>query len=74
MGETTVIKTAGSRSTTGILLILVNQAWLTTHSINLSHYIQLHNTITLSSKFQYVDSINRTAIQNELQPNSITGS
>ena len=25
-------------------------------SINLSHYIQLHNTITLSFKFQYVDS------------------
>jgi len=30
MGEMTVIKTAGSRSTTGIYLILANQVWLTT--------------------------------------------
>jgi len=30
MGEMTVTKTAGSRSTTGIFLILVNQVWLTT--------------------------------------------
>jgi len=30
MGKMTVIKTAGSRSTTGIFLILVNQVWLTT--------------------------------------------
>jgi hypothetical protein len=43
------------------------------YSINLSHDIHLHNTITLSSKFLYVDSINSTAIQNKLQPNSITG-